>query len=100
MRPFTSLGLFTTVNFSLLPGLFPINKEKWMVVLVLVVAVVAVVAAGLVAVAVMVFFLHYLLGVTHARRGKLPLLGSLTLSARTCTPRPAVLQAGLRPVTK
>lgn len=97
MRPFTSLGLFTTVNFSLLPGLFPINKEKWMVVLVLVVAVVA---AGLAAVAVMVFFLHYLLGVTHARQGKLPLLGSLTLSARTCTPRPAVLQAGLRPVTK
>lgn len=99
MRPFTSLGLFTTVNFSLLPGLFPINKEKWMVVLVLVL-VVAVVAAGLAAVAVMVFFLHYLLGVTHARWGKLPLLGSLTLSARTCTPRPAVLQAGLRPVTK
>lgn len=97
MRPFTSLGLFTTVNFSLLPGLFLINKEKWMVVLVVAVAVLA---AGLAAVAVMVFFLHYLLGVTHARWGKLPLLGSLTLSARTCTPRPAVLQAGLRPVTK
>lgn len=97
MRPFTSLGLFTTVNFSLLPGLFLINKEKWMVVLVVAVAVLA---AGLAAVAVTVFFLHYLLGVTHARWGKLPLLGSLTLSARTCTPRPAVLQAGLRPVTK
>lgn len=93
MRPFTSLGLFTTVNFSLLPGLFLINKEKWMVVLVVAVAVLA-------AVAVTVFFLHYLLGVTHARWSKLPLLGSLTLSARTCTPRPAVLQAGLRPVTK
>lgn len=68
--------------------------------MVVAVLAVAVLVAVLVAVAVMVFVLHYLMGVTHAGWDKLQLLGSLTLSPRICNPRPAVLQAGLRRVTK
>lgn len=47
-----------------------------------------------------VFLFHHLMGVAHTRGDKPQLLGSLTISPRTCIPRPATLQVGFRCVTQ